>query len=79
LHNKGQYLHNESADIVAKEARFMAEVDISPDLFPRDFFYHNYLHIHNNLTEIYPAMALKQTHEKNMIEAFNETILLEQP
>jgi hypothetical protein len=53
----------------------MAEVDTSPDLFPRDSFFHNYLHIHNKLTEIYPATALKQTHKQNMIDASNETIL----
>jgi hypothetical protein len=44
--------HNELADTLAKEARFMAKVDISPDLFPRDSIYHNYLHIHNKLTFI---------------------------
>jgi hypothetical protein len=63
-HNKGHYPHNESADILAKDARYMAEVDITPDSFPRDSFYHNYLHIHNKLAETYPARALNQAHEQ---------------
>jgi hypothetical protein len=50
-------------------------VFIIPDLIPKDSFYHNYLHIHKKLAEIYPATALKQTHEHKMIETSNENIL----